>query len=50
MLRSAKAGGARTMRMGFCATKRVAGGVRLASGALDRWLNAGTTGRAGKWR
>ena len=38
------------MGMGIRATKRVTGGVWLASGARGRWLNAGTTGCAGKWR
>jgi hypothetical protein len=38
------------MGMGIRATKRVTGGVWLASGALGRWLSAGTTGPAMKWR
>ena len=40
------------MGMGIRATKRVAGGVWLASGSLGRWLTAGTgaPGRASKWR
>jgi hypothetical protein len=38
------------MGMGIRATKRVTGGVWLASGARGRWPKPGTSWRAMKWR